>query len=553
MGSTTIKGVHDNLQTFISGTSALDTNISMGTMADLTGMESGLPDCTIASGGTDIRLDNFELLGKNAVGNSTGYYRYMKNGAALGDFSNMFFATHAGSYIFRAFKNSTTIYKNGSSLTTISTAMSSSTATLAIGDRIEGNKPFTMNLSSVPSISGVYAGFAGYSFATRVDRNSPMGLQMVSLDADNEIQLLYTTTGDAEVTSLTVQDTWHGITQYSAVTCTLSSTRNYFIYARKPICCFRLKTSYDSMPLYPMTSEPKFGWYSTDGHILITTNATSHRAGSAALRKIGIATSNGVLTGEVSTTPAAASVRVETGVTAAAKGGHYFVGNGAKTFADPDNGSSAQPMPLFTCEQQADGNGSEMSPHVATTAMNKFTVMPATTSAYVAFIGTSPGSVSRYDSNGCLHGTQSFTGTSTYNVYTTRFSSALEGDFFSASTECVGFTDINSSYDDETILFMGDAVDSPTCGTGGTTCREITLAEGGNCERACGIDCSTYYTDAGADEILQVGNHIYDNSECVCEGGSDEPRYFSNKCGLRSGSCYTVNGSDCSIEEITEC
>ena len=125
MGSTTIKGVHDNLQTLISGTSAVDTNISLATMADLTGMESGIPSVQISSGGTDLRLNNFEILNTNAVGNTTGYYKYMRNGASLGDFSNMFFVTNSGTYKFRAFKNSTTIYKNGSSLATISTAMSS--------------------------------------------------------------------------------------------------------------------------------------------------------------------------------------------------------------------------------------------------------------------------------------------------------------------------------------------------------------------------------------------------------------------------------------------
>ena len=116
MGSTTIKGVHDNLQTFISGTSALDTNISIATMADLTGMEAAIPSSTITGGGDDLSLNNFEILGTNAVGNTTGYYKYMKNGAALGDFSNMFFISVAGTYKFRAFKNSTTIYKNGSLL-----------------------------------------------------------------------------------------------------------------------------------------------------------------------------------------------------------------------------------------------------------------------------------------------------------------------------------------------------------------------------------------------------------------------------------------------------
>ena len=557
MGSTTIKGVHDNLQTFISGTSALDTNISLATMADLTGMEAAIPSSTITGGGDDLSLNNFEILGTNAVGNTTGYYKYMKNGAALGDFSNMFFISVAGTYKFRAFKNSTTIYKNGSSLATITTAMSSTTASLAVGDRIEGNKPFMLNNNTYPALTGAYAGFAGYTFATRVDRNALMGLLIISLEASNSIQVAYTTVGNSEVTSLTVEQTFNSVTQYSAVTCNLSQTRNYFIYATKPICVYRMRASLDTMPLYPMTSEPKFGWYSTNGHILMTNNATANRAGTTTQRKILIGNSNGVLTTEVNTTPAAVSVRIDTDISTTAKGGHRFLGPGVKTFSDPNDGGTADPMQLFACEQQADGDGSEMSPHVAYGAMQKFTVMPDATSNYIAFIAKSSGSISRYDSNGCLHGTQTFTGSSTYSVYTTRFTTAIEGDFFSANTECFGFTDLNASQDDETVLFMGDSIDAPTCGTGGTTCREITLARStaaeGACARACTLDCTTYYTTTPADESLAVGGFIYENSSCSCEGDAPLVLVYSDKCGLRTGFCYTMDPDTCEIAEITEC
>ena len=554
MGSTTIKGVHDNLQTLISGTSAVDTNISLATMADLTGMESGIPSVQISSGGTDLRLNNFEILNTNAVGNTTGYYKYMRNGASLGDFSNMFFVTNSGTYKFRAFKNSTTIYKNGSSLATISTAMSSTTASLVRGDRIEGNKPFMINHNTYPALTGSYAGFAGYAFATRVDRNAPMGLQIISLEAGNTIQLLYTTSANAEVTSMVIEQTWGSVTQYSAVTCTLSSTRNYFIYATKPVCVYRHRDSLDSMPIYPMTSEPKFGWFSTDGHILMTNNATAHRAGTTTQRKILIGNSNGVLTTEVNTTPAAVSVRIDSAISTTAKGGHRLLGPGVKTFSDPNDSGVAKPMQLFSCEQQADGDGSEMAPHVASTAMNKFTVMPDATSNYVAFIAKSAGSISRYDSNGCLHGTQTFTGSSTYTVYTTRFTTAIAGDFFSANTECFGFTDLNATQDDETVLFMGDSIDAPTCGTGGTDCNVIELAYAGTfgCERACTLACSEYYTDAASGDVPSTGNHIYDNESCACEGGEGTV-YYSNKCGQRTGLCFAVKAATCQITEITDC
>ena len=66
-----------------------------------------------------------------------------------------------------------------------------------------------------------------------------------------------------------------------------------------------------------------------------------------------------------------------------------MLGPGVKTFSDPNASGVAKPMQLFSCEQQADGDGSEMAPHVAYGAMQKFTVMPDATSNYVAFIAKS--------------------------------------------------------------------------------------------------------------------------------------------------------------------
>jgi len=303
-----------------------------------------------------------------------------------------------------------------------------------------------------------------------------------------------------------------------------------------------------------MTSEHKLGWYSTDGHILTTSNANAVRAGSTTQRLIKVGNSNGVTTTEINTNPNAVSVYSLIQVTTNAKGGHRLLGPGVKTFSDPNDGGTADPMQLFTCEQQADGDGSEMAPHVPSGAMSKFTVMPDATSNYVAFIAKSPGSISRYDSNGCLHGTQTFTGSSTYTVYTTRFTTAIAGDFFSANTECFGFTDLNATQDDETVLFMGDSIDAPTCGTGGTTCREIDLSTDASCVRACSLACSTYYTDAEIGQALAVGNFIYTDEECDCgEGPFPEALVYSDKCGNRSGNCYTVTPSTCEITRIDEC
>ena len=178
--------------------------------------------------------------------------------------------------------------------------------------------------------------------------------------------------------------------------------------------------------------------------------------------------------------------------------------------------------------------------------------MPSTGS-WAAFISTGSTIIERYNSAGCLQGTQTFTGNSTQTVYTTKFTGAVSaGDYFSANTSCVGYADVNTSQNDERILFMGDSIDAPTCGTG-ATCNTVELAvDAEGCGVACGEECSTYYTDGAADSIT-TGDRIYDNSGCNCEGGSDTYTYYSNKCGTRSGSCYKVLLADCKVYEITEC
>ena len=81
---------------------------------------------------------------------------------------------------------------------------------------------------------------------------------------------------------------------------------------------------------------------------------------------------------------------------------------------------------------------------------------------------------------------------------------------------------------------MGDSIDAPTCGTGGTDCNAIELAYGATlgCERACVQSCEEFYTDAPSGDVPSTGHHIYDNSDCECEGG-ESTVYYSNKCGQR--------------------
>jgi len=88
-----------------------------------------------------------------------------------------------------------------------------------------------------------------------------------------------------------------------------------------------------------------------------------------------------------------------------------------------------------------------------------------------------------------------------------------------------------------------------------TTCRTISLASSTeSCGVVCTERCTTHYTDTPSASSPVVGNHIYTNSNCTCSGGPfPETLVYSNKCGLRSGSCYTVNPSTCAITAIAAC
>ena len=73
-----------------------------------------------------------------------------------------------------------------------------------------------------------------------------------------------------------------------------------------------------------------------------------------------------------------------------------------------------------------------------------------------------------------------------------------------------------------------------------------------DCKRACVADCRTLYTDAPEDTLPSDGSHIYQNSSCECEGGEGY-LYYSNKCGGRSGMCWTVRAEDCSVIGVASC
>jgi hypothetical protein len=55
------------------------------------------------------------------------------------------------------------------------------------------------------------------------------------------------------------------------------------------------------------------------------------------------------------------------------------------------------------------------------------------------------------------------------------------------------------------------------------TCREVlmTIIPQEDCDAACqDLSCTTRYTNRPAGQLIQAGDYIYDNSDCVCDPGS---------------------------------
>ena len=134
----------------------------------------------------------------------------------------------------------------------------------------------------------------------------------------------------------------------------------------------------------------------------------------------------------------------------------------------------------------------------------------------------------------------------------------VNGDYLYTNTSCV-FAG-NGYYSPKNCVEECDYCYSVTSGVitvtecpDPTVCRTIKLDEDDeSCSSACAGKCKTYYTDTPVGALPTVGKHIYKDSECACpeEGG---PKYYSDKCGLKSGNCYTMNTSTCAITSITPC
>jgi hypothetical protein len=503
--------VYESIESSYSGSTLEDPSISAS--CNYSGYFAGMPinDTDFYQSPYLSALKGFQFTVEGNVYNS--FDRFMINqgaGYVVGTPGNCFFATFAGTWTVRAWNASTTVYKNGVSQTTITSANSEYNLTsLAIGDRIECNRPFSFYYNNVEGATGAYGGFAGYIFATRNDRESTTNGNSIlafCLDPDptrntaateaegSLVQLkITTTTNPTTVTTAQTPDNTHTFPNHYSDAMTITNTPTYLLSSNVLMCCWRGRQTttqvYDSVPMFPLTNEQQYGWFSQQGHIFAVAGPAQHIDGSAANRSLISRTGTG--TGNTSTQTTILSMSSQ-GFTSldewifinpSLSGDNFFSGTPTTLLQSAGPNNQGQGM-IFSAESQGDGSGTEMTPFISQKAMNKFTVSASdvdVTNGYAAFITNSYNTgqaftISRYNLSGVWQetlvlGNSSddgfFSATANQQFTSARFGTSVsEGDIFEFHS-CIGggWYDANTSKDDETVLIMTDEV----TGTGFTT------------------------------------------------------------------------------------
>ena len=582
-GTFTGSGFYRNLLTVYSSSGVISNgNQRVSYLANMTGLNPGIPLGSTFPQNTYLPISSYRGLKYNQDNTEyTDLRRFMTSRSTVKSPGNTRIITFAGSYKLLSWENTNQIRKNSSLLfTTVDEGDTSTAFTCAIGDRITGTKPFSIYYSTGTnvrmSLQGAYGGYCGYNFATRNDRDgsgaSPNRLQMFPLDPDptetvdesgnSWVRLGYQTTTNPIVSS--------GGTQLSTVAFALTgagysvnyvdyeldTTRNYFATSQVLMCAWRGyavgSNTKDTVSMFPMTNEAKYGWFSTGGHILAVAS-TYQRLEAGSYQTVSLINGNGAASAtEFSTSTIGVDNKSSWAYTDSAPGltgGTRFDGRPSVVYQSPGPVNNAQSEEnndgfLFTCEQQADGDGSEMAPFVTEDCMSIYTCNHGG-GQYMAFITTFSSSTTQatllhFNSSRILKGTYNFgsdpdTDTIVYqsvsNVIPSYSSvrlaggslgsiSIAAGDVFQISSpvgeNCVmaAWGDVNATDDDETVFIMGDSM-----GFDGTTAQSYSIIGDStnagygspNANDACSPDSAialTLYRDFGS-SIPSVGDQFY--------------------------------------------
>ena len=427
-------GIYNNIQNVYSASNS-SASPSLSFLSNITGYAGSLPVFSVdAEGITGPNLYQSSLKGFQYNQEDTPYEltRYMKDlTGQISNYSNpsnTWFCVLSGTYRIYSWADNNNIWINGTLSGASFDTMDLKTITLTLGDRIEGQKPFTYGYQNIPGMTGAYGGYCGYSFATRNDRqNGTIQNKLLGFPLDNsptqagssspgECLIGYTTTTGQVTSNLTtVYRTFTGTGQSATyISETLSITRNYYAQSNILQCMWRGKQAVptnDTAPLHPLTTETKYGWFSQGGHILAMGGAYQRReyptpgvSSNTLKTRIGAVGGGGTTYTEFSS-PTNVDEFVHTDSAPSSTSTGFMAGSPVAVYIDPGVGDNDEGRGMiFAAEQQADGNGAEMTSFVTEKCMSKYTMIPQGFS-YVVFLttyyngSTDTASVQRYTWN----------------------------------------------------------------------------------------------------------------------------------------------------------
>ena len=481
MASTSLTSASVSSLILTRGAVTVANNYGMEDVFNTIGAEAALPN--IATTG------NYELNSLWGLDNSysennlaTGHFRTLRSPLGVDANSNIYFCSYNGNYVARSFKSgTTTIYKNGSSAGTITSARGTlSLNSLVVGDRISGDKPFVFYNSGNPGVQGAYGGYMGYMFATRIDRRT-ITFHIFNLDPDNSCSyiILRTSTSDANVTSMTNAGSGT-ISAGSYVAFGPTATQgNYYIQTSGLTCCVRGDyPSSDVVMMYPMSQENLYGWFSSNGHTFSVNNAECARLDSGGGDNIlgrDVDNQSTTIIGSLGT--GNGNTFTSDGVSTIT-GGNYFSGEASVVYNSSFAGA-VRAGTIFAAESQGDGNGTEMTSFTSATAHGRMCVSGGG-AAWNAFVkaGWSGSAqeypnygdvIMRFNSGGTFQEALPFSGNNTTEPYLSSAyfgngsgtgTSANAGDFFLCNVAVQGYQDTDQSDKDEANMIMTNDVDS---------------------------------------------------------------------------------------------
>ena len=476
-------------------------NDSLSNLSNTLGLGADIPTQTVHNG-YNISLGDVETWAVD-VTNWQGYRRMRNIGSYDPSALGQYFVAHRSTTLtFYALRDSTEIRKNGTIQATIN-AGSSTSFSVVSEDQIYCSRPVNVRSSNY-DLGCTYMGWGGYAFAHRRDRNSPASLVITAVAGDANYEVLYTTS-DGLVTSLTSQTSGTISQQFdNTAAISISSTRNYFIIADAPIACYVYFVAGggmgDTLPLYPMDQDAKFGAFSAGGHMFLTNNASQNRAGSSVTQQLFNRSSNGSSTTERNTASSSPSVYID--ISPGQTSGTFFTGPVQKVEAA--NGC------ICTAEQQADGNGSEMTPFVSNKTFGKATIMTSAAD-WATCIGITALTVYRRDNNGIIVDTQTMTGDATRGIFFARFTGLAAGDILEVTSGgMIVYSDNDTTYDDERVNIMSDEVFEVSFDT-----IEVAVDQFADPDDACNSGPGGTIVEVYAVPSFTAAAALYTNTACT--------------------------------------